>query len=138
MKEKKPMEQQIAELTPQQKKTIMKIGNINMIILAVFLVIFVLYMLHSAYLRNAREEAFDAWQISSAKQVYLSDPEAHEEKWEAYDEVAEQQEDFLKFSMYFWCGVLVIAIFAMAAIYSHFPFYKDRRYWYLLTHKEQQ
>ena len=132
MKEKKPIAQPVADLTPKEKKHTRIIGICSVVICLVLLVSLLLVWLHYKGLTDQADRARDVYNAAKEEKGILSSGA----ELAAWDQAAEANEAYGRFVLYFCIGCFVVAIFGMVGVYALFPYYKDRSFWYLCFHSD--
>lgn len=142
MTEKKTVKQQVAELTPQQKKSIKKYEYIEGgIALLIVLPIMIYYLIAFSGLNNAREAYYDTldsfYEISTPEQDVL-DTKAYEEAKLAKDTAQEKfNTAFVVLMVVAVTGIAIILIVYFTIIKKKMPYYNIKVAFYLLTHKTE-
>ena len=142
MAENKTVKQQVAELTPQQKKSIKKYEYIEGgIALIIALPILIYYFGAFFGLNDAREAYYetldDFYEISTVEQDLL-DTKAFEEASLAMEEAQQRYNTALIVLLVIdVTGIAIMLIVYFTVIKKRMPYYNYKVAFYLLTHKSE-
>ena len=145
-KDTRPIAEQVADLTPEQRKIIPRIAlchtlfSVLVLALVVVLAIVPLYTALSDYIAagDVADEAFDAWldapTLSAEKtECHLRMQEAEEKEQAAKQEFTQKMTVAL-IVMGVWVLVEVVIILF---VYKKYPYYGDRKCFYILSHYKE-
>ena len=142
MTENKTAKQQVAELTPQQKKNIKKYEYIEGGIALIIAVPILIYYFSAFFGLNDAREAYyetldDFYEISTVEQDLL-DTKAFEEASLA-KENAQQKFNTVFIVLLATCsaGIAIMLIVYFTVIKKRMPYYNYKVAFYLLTHKSE-
>ena len=160
-KDKRPVNVQVAELTAEQRKSILRIGLFGTIAtLLVFVIILVVALLpmfeaRAAVVeaeedyyaaRDTYEEAEEEWKEAnrgnSLMTFMMTDQGSHlwkesGEALDAWNEAGENEEQKLIVAAIALGVYILIAVAGFTCIYKKFPYYSDRKCWYILFHRKE-
>ena len=145
-KDKRPIAAQVAELTAEQRKRIPRIAlyhilfSVLVLVLVAVLAFVPMLTALSDYTAAADEhnDVFDKWldapMLSSEKEAYhLRMLEAEENELDAKQEFSQKMTTCL-IALGVW---LIIEVAIILVVYKKYPYYSDRKYFYILRHRKE-
>ena len=136
MKDKRPIETQVAELTPEQKKTIRRVGISYDIIMCVVVIAYLVVALFFMAQMNATNEKIENFSFYKTVEVDgQTRTEYDATAYDAYVDLVTRQEqtmtDFVTIAGIGFVAVLLIMGVGLLIIAVKFPYYSDKRFVYI-------
>ena len=145
-KDKRPINVQVADLTAEQRKSIPRIAlyhtlfSVLALVLVAVLTIVPLFTASSDYTvaGDKADETFNAWldapTLSAEKEAcHLRMLEAEKDELAAKQEFSQKMTTCL-IALSAW---LIIEVVIILVVYKKYPYYSDRKYFYILRHRKE-